>query len=235
MARSFSGAEARLLLRRVRTASLGTVNRDGGGPYASVVNLATDLAGAPVIFASRLAWHTRNLLEDGRGCILASELPHSGDALTGPRVTVMGTFEHVDAAPLRERYAAHHPAARLYLDFADFSFWRLAADTIHAVAGFGRIETMPAAEMILETPDAALFESAIDHVNRDHADALRLYATKLLGAPDGDWRIGAADPDGCHLVLGDVSLRLPFEAPAPEAGPLRKAFADLAKKARAAA
>jgi heme iron utilization protein len=234
MARSFSGVEARLLLRRARTAALGTLNRDGGGPYASVVNLATDLSGAPVIFASRLAWHTQNLLRDGRGSVLASEIPAEGDALTGPRVTAMGSFEQIDAAPMRERYAAHHPAARLYLDFADFSFWRLAAETVHAVAGFGRIETMPAAEVFLDAPDPALFEGAVGHVNRDHADAARLYAAKLLGAEDGDWQVGSADPDGCHLVLGEKSLRLAFDAAAQDAGALRTAFAGLSKKARAA-
>ena len=65
--RSFTGAEARLLLRRARTAALGTRNREPEGPYVSLVNIATDGQGHPVIFISRLAWHTRNIEADARG------------------------------------------------------------------------------------------------------------------------------------------------------------------------
>jgi len=64
--RSFSAEEARNLLRRARTGTLATLNVAGGTPYASLVNLATDVAGHPLILVSTLAWHTRNLLADPR-------------------------------------------------------------------------------------------------------------------------------------------------------------------------
>ena len=41
--RSFSAGEARNLLRRARTATLATLNADDGIPYASLVNVATDV------------------------------------------------------------------------------------------------------------------------------------------------------------------------------------------------
>ena len=90
--RSFSGNEARNLLRRARTATLGTLNREDGIPYASLVNVATDVRGCPLILVSTLAWHTRNLLADPRASIMVAEMPETGDALTGARVTVMGRF-----------------------------------------------------------------------------------------------------------------------------------------------
>jgi hypothetical protein len=145
--RSFSGSEAHALLVRVRVAALGTVDRYGGGPYVSVVNIATDGAGLPVIFVSRLAWHTQNLEKDPRASLLVSELPEEGDALTGPRVTILGAFRRAPDQELAERYAEKHPAARMYLDFPDFSFWRMEPAVIHAVAGFGRIETLTVAEV----------------------------------------------------------------------------------------
>ena len=95
--RSFTGAEARLLLRRARTAALGTRNREPEGPYVSLVNIATDGQGYPVIFISRLAWHTRNIEAAPVGSVLVSEIPAEGDALTGPRVTVMGQFERLES------------------------------------------------------------------------------------------------------------------------------------------
>ena len=65
--RSFTGLEARRLLRRARTATLASLNREGGIPYASLANVATDVDGRPVILVSTLAWHTQNLLGDDRG------------------------------------------------------------------------------------------------------------------------------------------------------------------------
>ena len=85
---SFSAEEARNLLRRARTGTLATLNADDGTPYASLVNLATDVRGCPLILVSTLAWHTRNLLADPRGSVMVAEIPPAGDALTGARVTV---------------------------------------------------------------------------------------------------------------------------------------------------
>ncbi len=235
-ARSFTGTEARLLLRRARTAALGTRNLDPEAPYVSLANVATDPRGYPIIFISRLAWHTRNILADPQGSLMISEIPSAGDALTGPRVTILGRFEEVPSGEIAERYARHHPAARGYLDFPDFSFWRLRPQIIHAVAGFGRIETMEPDEVFLPESTAAAVmaraEGAILHMNADHADAVRLYAERLLGAEAGKWRITAIDPDGAHLQWNDRVLRLTFEKPAETGDDLRQAFVALAEKAR---
>jgi putative heme iron utilization protein len=234
--RSFTGAEARGLLRRARTAALGTSNREPQGPYVSLVNLATDGEGRPVIFISRLAWHTRNIEVHPEASIMVSEIPPEGDALTGPRVTVMGRLEKIVPAEIAQRYVHHHPEARTYLDFPDFSFWRLHPQKIHAVAGFGRIETMEPDEVFLpESVAAAVMAAApgaIDHMNADHGDAVELYAVKLLSASPGKWRITAIDPDGAHLELEGKVLRLAFDRPMERAADLRQAFVALAQKAR---
>jgi hypothetical protein len=230
---SFTGLEARRLLRRARTASLATLNRDGGGPYVSVANIATDIGGRPIVLISRLAWHTQNLLADARASILVSELPTSGDALTGVRVTVMGRFEPTSDAQVRRRYLARHPAAEGYAGFSDFSFWRLEPQQVHAVAGFGRIETMSADEVFLHSHDMAAIEmSAISHVNEEHADAVRRYATQLLKAADGPWVVTSVDADGVVLVLGEESLVLQFETSVSSAQELRRAFAELSSRAK---
>ena len=232
--RSFSGLEARQLLRRVRTGTLATLNQDGSGPYASLVNLATDLAGRPVIFISTLAWHTRNLAEDGRASVLAAEPPAQGDALTGPRVTVMGRFERIAAQDIAERYAQHHPAARLYLDFPDFSFWRLNPEKIHAVAGFGRIETMEPREVFVTPQDdwVGLMAGAARHVNDDHGDIVQLYAEKLAQAEPGGWQVTAVDCDGFLLGKDGQIRRIAFDSPAFSPSELRRAFVALAARTR---
>ena len=231
--RSFTADEARTLLRRARTATLGTINADDGTPYASLVNVATDVRGWPLILVSTLAWHTRNLLADARASVMVAEMPEAGDALTGPRVTVMGRFSKVADEALARRYLARHPAAELYIAFGDFAIWRLEPERAHAVAGFGRIETMPADELFPSADEMiALEEGAVAHMNEDHDDAIQRYASKLLGATAGGWKITAIDTDGADLRREDEVLRLPFPAPVTSGAALRKLFASLGEQTR---
>jgi heme iron utilization protein len=230
---SFSGTAMRQILRRAKTSTLSTLSKADGTPYGSLANIATDLAGNPVLLISKLAWHTQNLGADARASILVSELPAQGDALVGPRVTVLGRFEQSGDANVRSRYLARHPQAKLYADFADFSFWRMKPSAIHGVAGFGRIETATPAMVF---PDAAEFEalelSAIEHLNNDHAGTIHLYATRILNAMPGPWAVTALDPDGADLGLHDQSLRLNFSTPVFTAEALREKFAEIAYEAR---
>ena len=94
-----------------------------------------------------------------------------------------------------------------------------AADVMTDLAG---------AENLIESE-----EGAIAHMNEDHADAVRLYATKLLGAEDAAWRLSGLDPEGLDLVLGEATLRLPFPARVTSAAELRKMVVGLAQEARA--
>ena len=229
--RSFTGTEARRLLRRARTATLATLNADDGTPYASLVNVASDVRGCPLLLVSALAWHTRNLLADPRASLMVAELPGQGDALTGARVTVMGRLERTADAAVRRRYLARHPAASLYAGFGDFAFWRLEPARAHAVAGFGRIETLSADEVFPSADEMAeLEDSAIAHMNADHADAVQRYAEHLLHASPGGWSVAAIDPDGADLLRGEESLRLEFEQPVYTGEALRAEFARLGRE-----
>jgi len=124
----------------------------------------------------------------------------------------------------------------VFANFADFSFYRMEVVRAHLVAGFGRIVDLRPEHILTEVSDAeALVESeasAIEHMNSGHADACRLYATKLLGAEDGEWRCVGVDPDGLELQKGRTALRLPFPQRVTAPGPLRAMLKDLAEKAR---
>jgi putative heme iron utilization protein len=76
-------------------------------------------------------------------------------------------------------------------------------------------------------------EGAVAHMNEDHADAVRLYATKLLGEDDGPWRISGLDPDGADLAAGDRTARLPFPARVTTLAGIRETLVALVKDARA--
>ena len=232
---------AKVLLRTTRAGALATIDRNTGHPFASLVNVATDSDGAPLILISRLATHTANLEADGRGSLLLAATGR-GDPLAYPRLTVIGSFaciarENADEPRARRRFLARHPKSELYAGFADFAFWRLYVVSAHLNAGFARAADLTAAEVMTDISAAedllAAEESAVAHMNDDHAEALRLYATKLLGADDGPWRLTGLDPEGLDLALGDATLRLPFPHRVTTADELRNTVVDLAKEARA--
>ena len=124
----------------------------------------------------------------------------------------------------------------MFANFADFAFYRMEIGRAHLVAGFGRIVDIKPKDLLADVSDAqALIDAEpglIAHMNEDHADACRLYATKLLGAPDGDWRCVGIDPDGLELQQGRTALRLPFPQRITAPGPLRAILRQLAEQAR---
>src|ERR1700722_4275007 len=232
---------AKGLLRTTRAGSLATIDRNTGHPFASLVNVATDVDGAPLILVSRLSTHTANLEADGRASVLLASTG-KGDPLAHPRLTLLGTFVQVargdaDEPRVRRRFLARNPKSELYAGFADFCFWRLHTVSAHLNGGFARAADLQASDVIANVADAeSLVEAeagAVAHVNEDHADAVRLYATRLLGAEDGKWRLTGVDPEGLDLALGDATLRLPFLERVTDAQALRKAVVELAAKARA--
>jgi len=133
-------------------------------------------------------------------------------------------------------YLRRHPDAEMYANFSDFSFYRMEISRVHLVAGFGRIVDLKPRDVLTEIADAnALVEAqadAIAHMNTDHADACRLYATRLLGAADGDWKCVGIDPEGIELQNGRVALRLQFPKRIVALGPLRGILKALADEAR---
>ena len=233
---------ARSLMRACRKAALATTlpNDDGGGgrPYVSLVTVATDLDGGPLLLLSRLADHTRNLDGDGRVSLLFDGTEGLANPQTGPRVTVVGRIAPGDAPRHRRRFLARHPGAALYADFADFAFRRVEVERVHWVGGFARALWLDDG-VTLDRASAESFaeaeEDVLAHMNRDHADAVRLYAERLLGQPAGDWTLVAVDCDGCDLAAGEQVARLAFEAPASRPADLRGILAGLAARARTAA
>jgi heme iron utilization protein len=232
---------ARTLLRSIRAGALATLDRNTGHPFASLVNIATDSDGSPLILVSRLATHTANLENDGRGSVLLA-VTGNGDPLAHPRLTVIGSFariahDHPDEPRLRRRFLARHPKAELYAGFGDFSLWRLAVVSAHVNGGFARAADLNATDVLTDISDAGdLLQaeaSAVAHINDDHPDAIRLYATKLLGAQDGPWRLTGLDPDGLDLTCGDAALRLQFQERVATSHKLRELVVALAKQARA--
>jgi heme oxygenase (biliverdin-IX-beta and delta-forming) len=226
---------AKKLLREARSGALASLIPGSGDPYCSLVNIAATVTGAPILLLSNLALHTKNILSDTRVSLMLDERK-AGDPLEGARVMLMGRCSKDDNPTMPTAYLRRHPDAEMYAKFADFSFYRMEIARAHLVAGFGRIVDLKSEDILTDIADAkALVDAeadAIAHMNDDHADACRLYATRLLGAEDGDWRCVGIDPEGIELQNGRVALRLPFPRRITAPGPLRATLRELGEAAR---
>lgn len=224
----------RSLLGRSRQGALATLMPGSGDPYCSLVNVASLPDGSPVLLISRLAVHTKNILADPRVSLMLDERA-PGDPLEGARIMLAGTAEEArdDADLLKRRYLAAHPAAEDFVGFKDFSFFRILPTGVHLVAGFGRIVDLAPKDFLTDLTGAdALVEAEPDivaHMNADHMDTMNLYAVKLLGATEGEWRCTGCDPEGLDLQDDRRTLRLDFPERITSPGALRQALADRAR------
>ena len=230
---------ARSLLRRSRQGALATLMARSGDPYCSLANVATHADGSPILLISRLALHTQNILADARISLMLDERAE-GDPLEGSRIMLAGRADEAsgdDVAMLRRRYLNAHPSAEAFVDFRDFSFFRIRPHAAHLVAGFGRIVDLKPEQFLTEISDASALldaeQGAVEHMNEDHRDAINLYATKLLGADLADWRCTGCDPDGVDMQAETATLRLDFPERVTGPGELRKMLVKLADEARA--
>lgn len=210
-----SAATARRLVRTAWKATLGTLARDGGHPYASLVAVACEPDGTPLLLLSTLAEHTKNLLADPRASLLFDGTAAGPDALTGARVTLAGRIRTTKSSTARARYLARHAAAAQFVDFGDFAIYALEPEWAHLVAGFGRIVRLAPGELVRSVAGAEAIVAAehdiVEHMAVDHADAVQLIAARLAGGDPGlDWRLIGCDPDGIDLAAGAAALRLEF-------------------------
>lgn len=144
-------AIARDLVMRCPLASLATFGlRPAGFPYASLVALADDERGRPLLLLSALAEHAKNLARDERASILVTE-PGAIDIVSAPRATLIGACTKVPAGErdaARARYLGRHPQAAGY--FADllhaYALYRLEPIEVRVVVGFGRLSWVTPAE-----------------------------------------------------------------------------------------
>ena len=146
-----SSSRPRQIIETARVGSLGTLD-EAGNPFVSLVTVAALEPTRLILLLSGLAQHTKNL-DRAPNCSLLLVEPggEQGNPLAGARLTISGSAKRLarDGDEIaRACFLAAHRSAAAYAEFEDFSFFQLDVDQIHLVAGFGRIETIPASQLI---------------------------------------------------------------------------------------
>ena len=233
---------ARTLVHQGRTGTLATLSRrHPGHPFASIMPYALDAEGRPLWLISSMAMHTQNLAGDGRASLLVTQPGALGDPLASGRVTLMGHAARLsgdDVVVARPVYLAAHPNAAYWVDFEDFSFWRLDVRDVYFVGGFAAMGWVEAADYGSARPDplAEVAEGIMEHMNRDHADALRDITRRFGGLDALDAAIVSCDRLGfvvrVRTAEGMKGTRIAFPEPVVSREDARKTFAAMAKQSR---
>jgi putative heme iron utilization protein len=195
----------------------------------------------PIFLISTMAMHTQNLLADPRSSLLVTQPDAGGDPLGASRVTLLGNVLPVpetDVAEARKLYLARHADSKYWVDFKDFSFYRMSVVDVYHVGGFGVMGWVPASDYYAAQPDP-LADSAmgiIQHMNADHDDALILLAKTFAGVEAQEATMTSVDRLGFHVRLkthdGASGARIAFLREVSNTAEARDVLVEMTAQAR---
>ena len=242
VAESTFAERARTLVYLGRVGSLSTVSRKQPGfPFGSVMPYGLDDRANPVLLISTMAMHTQNVQADPRSSLLVTQPDTIGDPLGASRVTLIGNILPVPVSEVGEArrvYLARYANSKYWVDFDDFSFYRMHVVDVYYVGGFGVMGWVTDSEYYGAKPDplADTATDIIQHMNTDHGDALVLLARVFAGIESQEVAMSSVDRLGFHVRLktqeGTRSARIAFlrEVSSPEQA--RKVLVEMVARAR---
>jgi heme iron utilization protein len=233
---------ARTLLYLGRIGTLSTLSRKlQGFPFGSVMPYALDDRGHPVFLISTMAMHTQNLHADPRSSLLVTQPDATGDPLGASRVTLLGNVVLIpepEVAEARKLYLDRYANSKNWVDFEDFSFYRLEVADVYYVGGFGVMGWVSAPEYYQGKPDPLADAAAgiIQHMNSDHADALILLAHAFSGIESQQATMTSVDRLGFQVRLktsdGMRGARIAFSREVSSPADARTVLIEMVGQAR---
>jgi heme iron utilization protein len=238
---SFS-ERARTLVYLGRVGSLSTLSRKQPGfPFGSVMPYGLDARGRPIFLVSTMAMHTQNLQAESRASLLVTQPDASGDPLGASRVTLLGnviTIPEPEVSEARRLYLERYANSKYWVDFEDFSFYRMDVMDVYYVGGFGVMGWVAASDYDQAQPDPLADAAAgiVEHMNADHKDALILLARVFAGVESQEAAMTSVDRLGFHVRLktpdGMRGARIAFLREVSTPAEARKVLVEMAQHAR---
>ena len=233
---------ARTLVHLGRTGSLSTLSRKQSGfPFGSVMPYGLDVHGRPIFLISTMAMHTQNLQADPHASLLVTQQDTDGEPLGASRVTLLGNVLPVpepELAEARKLYLERHANSKYWVDFEDFSFYRMDIVDVYYVGGFGAMGWVAASDYDRSQPDplADSMAGIIEHMNADHKDALVMLARTFAQIDSTEATMTALDRLGFHVRLktqdGMRGTRIAFLQEVHDGTETRKVLVEMVKQAR---
>ena len=236
---------ARTLVYLSQMGSLSTLSRKQPGfPFGSVMPYALDDDGSPIFLISTMAMHTQNLQADPRASLLVTQQDAGGEPLGASRVTLVGNVLPVpkpELAEVRKLYLERHANSKHWVDFEDFSFYRMEVVDVYYVGGFGVMGWVSASDYDRSQPDplADSMAEIIQHMNADHKDALVMLARTFAHIDSTEATMTAVDRLGFHVRLktaeGMRGARIAFLQEVRDATETRRVLVEMVNQARSQA
>jgi heme oxygenase (biliverdin-IX-beta and delta-forming) len=233
---------ARTLVYLGRIGSLSTLSRKQPGfPFGSVMPYGLDDRGRAIFLISTMAMHTQNLQVDPRSSLLVTQPDETGDPLGASRVTLVGNVLPVpepEVAEARKLYLARYANSKYWVDFEDFSFYRMDVVDVYYVGGFGVMGWVSASEYKLALPDPLVDHAGgiIQHMNTHHAGALIELARAYAGIESEEVTITSVDRLGFHVRFktpdGTRGARIAFLREVRNPEEARSVVVDMVTEAR---
>jgi hypothetical protein len=233
---------ARTLMYLGRIGSISTLSRKQPGfPFGSVMPYGLDDQGRPIFLISTMAMHTQNLKADARASLLVTQSDADGDPLGASRVTLVGNVRLIpepEVATARDLYLARYANSKYWVDFEDFSFYRMDVVDVYYVGGFGVMGWISASDYGSSQPDplADSMTEIMQHMNADHKDALVLLSREFAHIESDEATMTAVDRLGFQLRLktqdGMRGVRIAFLREVSNPSESRKVLVDMVQRAR---
>jgi hypothetical protein len=200
-----------------------------------------DAQGRPIYLISTMAMHTQNLRADPRASLLVMQNDSGGDVLGASRVSLLGNISRIEAPELpeaRKLYLARYENSKYWVDFEDFSFYRMDVIDVYYVGGFGVMGWVTAAEYEQAEPDPLSDAAAgiVQHMNADHKDALVLFARVFANTHAQEVDMTSVDRLGFHIRAktddGMRGARVAFPREVRDSAEVRTIMIEMVQQAR---
>lgn len=222
---------ARRLLNHQGVGVLSTHSIDVAGyPFGSIAPYTLNYDGEPAILISDIAQHTRNIKQNNKVSLTLFK-PDADDPQAGSRLTWIGDAESVDPSDkeTRDRYLRYFPSAESYFETHDFSFYRIGLQRARFIGGFGQIFWIEADAMLVKNPFRETETGIVEHMNRDHQQALFHYCKVFGRAGVEAVTMTGIDSEGFDLLADNRKLRIDFDSPIHTSEEARASLVRLAR------
>lgn len=223
---------ARMLLKRQSVGVLSTHSVDVEGyPFGSIAPYVLNYDGEPTILISDIAQHTRNIKQNKKVSLTVFD-QCADDPQASSRLTWIGNAEPVDPSDtkMRQRYLRYFPSAESYFDTHDFSLYCIHLRRARFIGGFGEIYWIEPNAMLLKNPFREPEKGIVEHMNRDHKEALFHYCNVLKMPTVNSVTMAGIDSEGFDMLADNRKLRIDFDTSINTAEAARAILVELARR-----
>jgi heme oxygenase (biliverdin-IX-beta and delta-forming) len=223
---------ARMLLKRQSVGVLSTHSVDVEGyPFGSIAPYVLNYDGEPTMLISDIAQHTRNIKRNNKVSLTIFD-QCADDPQASSRLTWIGNAESVDPSDtkIRHRYLRYFPSAESYFETHDFSLYCIRLRRARFIGGFGEIYWFEPDAMLLKNPFRETESGIVEHMNRDHKEALFHYCNLLNVTTADTVAMIGIDSEGFDMLADNRKLRMDFDTSISSVEAARATLVKLARR-----